>query len=86
MNKRRMKYASWMHVRSCINVLNGKMLIISEMPPGGVFWGAPNGRTDDNGEGRFDLIMSGEIVNRNSDKKISGRDDSCYSADSTRQW
>jgi len=37
MNKRRMKYNSYARVRNCIDILNGKMTLIHELPPGSVF-------------------------------------------------
>lgn len=78
-----MKHNSYDHVRSCIDILNGKTTLISELPPGGVYWGPPNGRGYDTFEGRTDTVV---VLNTFSRKRVelAGRKDSCYSTDSSR--
>lgn len=83
MNKRRMKHNSYLHVRKCIDILNGKIILIHELPPGGVYWGQPNGRGFDTFEGRDDKVVSLKGVSRHREG-ISGKKDICYSADSSR--
>lgn len=83
MNKRRMKYNSYNNIRKCIDVLNGKLCLIGELPPGGVYWGPPNGRDFDTFEGRTDAMV---VLDTSSRKRVelAGRKDSCYSTDSSR--